>query len=95
LFGKDLPAQVLLPLGGNTSLRGSPQDRYLGKSAVLANAELRFPLVWRLNGVLGLDAGKVWSSLAAVDFRGWDVNPTVGLRFIMKTFVVRFDVGFA
>lgn len=94
LFGKDLPAQILLPLGGNTSLRGSPQDRYLGKSAALANIELRFPLVWRLNGVLGLDAGKVWSSLAAVDFRGWAVNPTVGLRFIMDTFVVRFDVGF-
>ncbi len=94
LFGKDLPAQFLLPLGGNTSLRGSPQDRYLGKSAVLANAELRFPLIWRLGGVLGLDAGRVWSSLADFDLRGWAVNPTVGLRFIMNTFVVRFDVGF-
>jgi len=94
LFGKDLPAQVLLPLGGNTSLRGSPQDRYLGRSAVLANAELRFPLFWRLGGVLGLDAGKVWSSLSEFDFPGWAVNPTAGLRFIMNTFVVRFDVGF-
>ena len=94
LFGQGLPAQVLLPLGGNTSLRGSPQDRYLGKSAVLANVELRFPLVWRLGGVLGLDAGKVWPSLADFDFRGWAVNPTMGLRFIMNTFVVRFDVGF-
>jgi endonuclease/exonuclease/phosphatase family metal-dependent hydrolase len=94
LSGKNLPAQVLLPLGGNTSLRGSPQDRFLGKSAVLANAELRFPLVWRLGGVLGLDAGKVWSSLADFDLRNWAVNPTVGLRFIMNTFVVRFDVGF-
>jgi hypothetical protein len=44
--------------------------------------------------VLGLDAGKVWSTLADLGLRGWAVNPTVGLRFIMNTFVVRFDVGF-
>jgi outer membrane protein assembly factor BamA len=94
LSGKDLPAQILLTLGGNTSLRGSPQDRYLGKSSVLANAELRFPLLWRLGGILGLDAGKVWSSLAEFDSRDWAVNPTVGLRFLMNTFVARFDVGF-
>ena len=94
LFGKDLPAQVLLPLGGSSSLRGSTQDRYLGKSAVLANAELRFPIFWRLSAVVGLDAGKVWQSLAKFDLAAWAVNPTVGLRFVMNTFVVRFDVGF-
>ena len=48
----------------------------------------------RLGGVLGLDAGRVWSSIADFDLRDWAVNPTVGLRFIMNTFVVRFDVGF-
>ena len=58
LFGKDLPVQVLLPIGGNSSLRGSPQDRYLGKSSVLTNVELRFPVFWRFGGVLGVDAGK-------------------------------------
>ncbi|HEX7502358.1 MAG TPA: BamA/TamA family outer membrane protein [Acidobacteriota bacterium] len=94
LTGKDLPVQVLLPLGGNMSLRGSPQDRYLGKTSLLANAELRFPLFWRLGGVLGFDAGRIWPALADFDLRSWAVNPTVGLRFIMNTFVVRFDVGF-
>lgn len=94
LFGSDLPAQVLLTIGGNSSLRGYAQDRFLGKSSVLANGEVRFPLVWRLGGVIGLDAGRVWSSLAKFTLRGWAVNPTAGLRFIMDTFVVRFDVGF-
>ena len=94
LFGKDLPVQVLLPLGGNTSLRGSPQDRFLGKVSFLANAELRFPLFRRLGGVLGMDAGRVWPAIADFDLRGWAVNPTVGLRFVMNTFVVRFDMGF-
>jgi len=94
LFGKDLPVQVMLPIGGNTSLRGSPQDRFLGKSSALANVELRFPVFWRLGGVLGIDSGKVWESFQKSDLRGWAFNPVVGLRLIMNTFVVRFDVGF-
>lgn len=93
LFGDNLPTQVLLPLGGNLTLRGSPQDRFLDMSHVLMNAELRFPIIWRLGGVVGLDAGKVWPSLANLDFRGWMANPTIGLRFYMATFVVRVDVG--
>ena len=93
LFGEDLPSQVLLPLGGNKTLRGSPQDRYLDKSHLLMNAEVRFPLIGRLGGVVGLDCGKVWSSLGRIDFRNWAANPTFGLRYYMKTFVVRMDVG--
>jgi len=93
LFGDDLPSQVLLPLGGNKSLRGSPQDRYLDKSHLLMNAEVRFPIVGRLGGVIGLDCGKVWPSLGKIDLRRWAANPTFGLRYYMKTFVVRMDVG--
>jgi hemolysin activation/secretion protein len=74
-------------------LRGSPQDRYLDKSHLILNAELRFPVFWRFGGVLGMDAGKVWPSLGDMDFRGWIVNTTIGLRFYMKTFVVRLDIG--
>ena len=93
LSGDDLPVQVLLPLGGNNTLRGSPQDRYLDKTAALVNAEIRFPVFRRLGGVAGLDLGKVWPSPAAIDLRQWVVNPTFGLRFNMSTFVVRLDVG--
>jgi endonuclease/exonuclease/phosphatase family metal-dependent hydrolase len=93
LFGDDLPSQVLLPLGGNKTLRGSPQDRYLDKSHLLMNAEVRFPIVGKLGGVVGLDCGKVWPSLGSIDFRKWAANPTIGLRYYMKTFVVRMDVG--
>jgi endonuclease/exonuclease/phosphatase family metal-dependent hydrolase len=94
LIGNNLPVQVLLPIGGNNTLRGSPQDRYLDKIAALVNAELRFPILWRFGGVLGLDAGKVWNSLGSVDLTCWAVNPTGGLRFYMDTFVVRLDIGF-
>jgi endonuclease/exonuclease/phosphatase family metal-dependent hydrolase len=93
LFGDHLPVQVLLPLGGNGSLRGSPQDRFLGRATALANAELRFSVVGRLGGVLGWDAGKAWEDPSSVDLRGWTSNPTVGLRLVLRTFVVRCDVG--
>lgn len=94
LFGEDLPAQVLLPIGGNQTLRGYPQDRFLGKASALFNAELRFPLFWRFGGVVGLDGGKVWNSLSEIDLTGWAINPAIGLRFYMDNFLVRFDIGF-
>ena len=49
--------QLLLPLGGNSTLRGLPQDRYLNSFVTLINSELRFPIWWRLGGVVGVDAG--------------------------------------
>ena len=94
LLGGDVPTQFLLPLGGNQTLRGYPQDRFLDRAQILVNAEVRFPIVWRLGGVVGLDAGKVAPSIGGLSLKGWAANPTIGLRFTMDTFVVRMDVGF-
>ncbi|HSP87037.1 MAG TPA: BamA/TamA family outer membrane protein [Ignavibacteriaceae bacterium] len=80
--------QLLLPLGGNKTIRGLPQDRYLSESTILFNSELRFPIWWRLGGIAGVDIG---NSETTPD---WLINPVVGLRFYMDNFVVRFDVGF-
>lgn len=93
LIGADLPVQTLLPIGGNWTLRGSPQDRYLDKASALINAEVRFPIYWRFGGIIGFDAGKVWQSLPKFDLARWANNPVLGLRFFMDTFVIRFDVG--
>jgi len=94
LAGSELPVQVLLPIGGNSTLRGSPQDRYLDKTAALCNLEIRFPIYWRLGGVVGADAGKVWKDISRTDLTRWASNPLAGLRLYMDTFVVRLDVGF-
>ena len=94
VVGSNLPVQVLSSVGGNLTLRGYPQDRFLDHLGGVANAELRFPIVWRFGGVLGYDAGKVWRSATDVDLGRWAVNPVAGLRFYMETFVVRCDVGF-
>jgi len=94
LAGTDLPVQVLLPVGGGSTLRGSPQDRFLDKTAVVGNAEVRFPIYKRLGGTAAIDAGRVWGSLRQVSLKSWMTNPTAGLRFYMDAFVVRLDVGF-
>jgi outer membrane protein assembly factor BamA len=94
LTGGDLPVQVLLPIGGSSTLRGSPQDRYLDRVSAAANAELRFPIIWRFGGIIGLDLGRVWSKVNQIDLTSWAANATAGLRFYMNTFVVRVDVGF-
>ena len=94
IIGDNLPVQVMSSVGGNNTLRGSPQDRFLDKISAVANVELRFPLYWRFGGVVGIDAGKVWNSVGNVDLVHWATNPSAGLRLHMETFVVRLDVGF-
>jgi outer membrane protein assembly factor BamA len=93
LVGDDIPVQMLLPIGGTSTLRGYPQDRFLDKTSIVMNTEIRFPIFWRFGGVAGLDAGKIWNGLDKIDFTRWAWNPVAGLRFYMDTFVVRLDVG--
>ena len=94
VLGSNLPVQVLPSVGGNTTVRGSPQDRFLDDIAAVVNAELRFPIYWRFGGVAGFDAGRVWHTLADADLARWAANPVAGLRFYRDTFIVRLDVGF-
>jgi outer membrane protein assembly factor BamA len=91
--GPGLPIQFMLPLGGNQTLRGFPQDRFLGRVSLVGNVEFRFPLLWRFGAVAGLDAGKVWMNLSAIDLTGWRANTLFGIRFHMDTFIVRADLG--
>jgi len=82
------PYQNLLSLGGNSSVRGLPQDRYLSQSFILVNEELRFPIWWRVGAILGIDIGNSTSTPE------WIINPVAGLRFNMDNFIVRADLGF-
>jgi endonuclease/exonuclease/phosphatase family metal-dependent hydrolase len=90
-----LPVQILLPIGGGSTVRGYPQDRFLDRESGLFNGELRFPIYRRFGGVAGIDAGQVWHSLSDVTSRGQVYSYVGGLRYYMKTYVVRFDMGFS
>jgi len=76
-----------LAIGGNNSIRGIPQDRYISESYLLINEELRMPIWWRFGGIFGVDIGNSEST------QGWIINTVVGLRFYMDNFIVRADFG--
>lgn len=99
ILPSEMPFQIQLPIGGNRTVRGLPQDRYLSSSTLVVNNEIRFPIWWRFGGVAGLDIGTT-GSRSSYDFyadklSGWVISPAAGLRFYMDNFVVRFDVGFS
>ena len=95
LNGENLPVQVLLPIGGNRTLRGFVQDRFLDNVSALLNIEMRFLIYWRFGGIVGFDAGKVWNDIGKFDLKNWATNPVLGLRFNMDNFIVRADIGFS
>lgn len=92
--GDDLPVQVLIPSGGNNSIRGYSQNRFLDRASAVANIEMRFPIYWRFGGVVGFDAGTVARSVGDIFDSTIFTSPVVGLRFHMDTFIVRVDAGF-
>jgi hemolysin activation/secretion protein len=85
---KDVTYQNKLSLGGNNSIRGLPQDRYLSESSIIINEELRFPIWWKFGGVLGADLGNSKSTPTLI------INAVLGIRFSMDNFIVRADFGF-
>jgi len=91
--GDDLPLQMLIPLGGNRTLRGYSLGRFIDKTAGLLNIELRFPIYGRLGGLLGADAGRVWPSPEHLSIYNWHSNLVVGLRYYLDTYLVRIDFG--
>ena len=93
IIGSDLPIQLFIPIGGNQTVRGYLQDRFLDKSAGLVNLEFRFPVYWRFGGIIGADFGRVWPSFNQFNFKDWHGNIVAGIRFYMDTYVVRADFG--
>ncbi len=91
-------------LGGSSTVRGLPKDRYVGKGIVVSNNELRwraatFGLVGRPSTLVlsaFTDAGRVWSDGidAATMFDELRVGYGGGARVSFGTsFVVALDVG--
>ena len=91
-------------LGGATSLRGIPKNRYVGKGVALANSELRWsaakfslvgrPTVLVLSGFV--DAGRVWANGPDVSQVFTDLHAGYGggVRLaIGPSFVIAGDVG--
>lgn len=91
-------------LGGSSSIRGLPKDRYIGKALLLSNSELRwrateFALFGRQSFVAlnaFADAGRVWSDRLRIDqaLDALHVGYGGGARIgVGPSFIVATDVG--
>lgn len=84
---------LFLTMGGNSSIRGIPQDRYISDRTILINNELRFPIFWRFGTIAGIDLGDAKPTPEQTGSDGWVINYVIGLRFHMDNFIVRCDFG--
>ena len=91
-------------LGGSSTVRGLPKDRYLGKGVLVSNNELRWramdfsfrgrPSVVELSGFV--DVGRVWADGVDLGTAGQDLHAGYGggLRVgLGSSFVIATDVG--
>jgi outer membrane protein assembly factor BamA len=95
MTGDLIPVQLLLSLGGSTTLRGFAANRFVDRVAALVNGEVRFPLWERLGGVVGVDAGQVWNLLSQASLARWQTSGVLGLRLYLDDIVLRLDAGFS
>ncbi|GFO69811.1 membrane protein [Geomonas limicola] len=89
-------------LGGETTLRGYGQNRFIDKSFLLLNLEERIRLFrWEIFNVTAdwelapfIDLGSVMSTLVEAKARSFEFNPGLGLRTVVRPNIVgRIDVG--
>ena len=100
---QDIPFYELPTLGGETTLRGFGQSRFIDDTAVLFNFEERIPVkqvkafdyLIDLEVAPFLDIGRVMSGFSTRDFKDFQVNPGVGLRILARPHVVgRLDIAY-
>lgn len=99
-----VPTPELLFTGGTSTVRGFAEDRIGpldangkplgGGSRIVANFELRFPLVWLLEGAVFCDAGQVARQLSGVSFDDFQIGAGGGLRLRSPVGPLRIDLGY-
>ena len=90
------PFYYMPDLGGGERLRGFRERRFRDKNAVLAQIEYRWYASWFLDMALFVDAGKVASRRAEIDFSDWEYAGGLGFRIHTKrSFVYRMDIAFS
>ncbi|WP_319482150.1 outer membrane protein assembly factor BamA [uncultured Draconibacterium sp.] len=98
-----IPVEDRFYSGGSNSIRGWSRSDLGpkresgtplgGKSILEANAELRYPLFWRLSGVAFFEGGNVWEKAFSYKINELAYAAGGGLRVDTPIGPVRFDVG--
>ena len=104
-LGDDVPFYELSSLGGQNSLRGYGEDRFIDNNLVNVNIEQRLHVFrTRMFNVVSdfeiapfVDGGKVFNTFTELQlFKDFAVTPGIGFRGIVRRTVVgRVDVGYS
>ncbi|HZE21371.1 MAG TPA: BamA/TamA family outer membrane protein, partial [Desulfobaccales bacterium] len=98
ISGSDLPIWELSALGGGapqSAMRGYVLNRFMDKGKFLVCGEVRLPVWKRVGAVVFAEAGLVWPSWKAIEFRRTAFDAGFGLRYRLSNFVARGDIGFS
>lgn len=99
--GEEIPFYEKFYLGGETSLRGWLDRRFLTENGdplgddikILTNAEIRFPLFWILGGEIFLDGGSLASDIKSLEGRPYRWDAGFGLTFSTPLGPIRVDLA--
>ncbi len=90
--GNTIPFYAQPKVGGNNSLRGFQRYRFYDKHAVVLTAEHRWHAFSGLDMAMFVDAGKVASRKADLDFTNLEVSYGFGFRFkLNEAYFMRID----
>jgi hypothetical protein len=94
--GGDISLQSMGSLGGNKMMRGMYQYRFVDRNSAAAQLEYRFPLFWRLGGVVFGGLGEVAHDLLGYSFSKLQYAGGTGLRLMLDKAArvnLRVDLG--
>ncbi len=101
--GKTIPIQALFALGGDTTVRGyetgsigpKVDDEVVGGNQELyGNAEIHFPIVEPLAGLIFYDTGQVWEESDNYNLKDLRSGVGAGIRFYTPIGPIRLDWGY-
>jgi outer membrane protein assembly factor BamA len=93
----DAPFQMLGKLGGFEMMRGYQENKYKDRQLAAVQVEYRFPVYWRLGGVMFGSAGEVMESFDRFSTKHLKAAFGIGLRGVVERdehIPLRLDIAF-